>query len=149
MPHFLRHMWKVYAIIQKAIANLLPDRRSRTSTNALHAVRIAQLQRCKISNYLLTLHFSSVVNQNTQPFISFQRCATHLKIARWLAYVVDYLGTAPRSCAVRFGFKRNRNFSMPLSGRQRRHCPYNSHYKTRVAVNMRNFFSAERGVVGG
>ena len=50
----------------------------------------AQLQRCKISNYLLTLHFSSVVNQNAQPFISFQRCATHLKIARWLAYVVKY-----------------------------------------------------------
>lgn len=50
----------------------------------------AQLQRCKISNCLLTLHFSSVVNQNTQPFISFQRCATHLKIARWLAYVVKY-----------------------------------------------------------
>ena len=73
----------------------------------------AQLQCCKISNCLLTLHFSSVVNQNTQPFISFQRCATHLKIARWLAYVVEHLGTAPRCRTVRFGFKYGRNFSMP------------------------------------
>lgn len=73
----------------------------------------AQLQCCKISNCLLTLHFSSVVNQNAQPFISFQRCATHLKIARWLAYVVEHLGTAPRCRTVHFGFKYGRNFSMP------------------------------------
>lgn len=73
----------------------------------------AQLQCCKISNCLLTFHFSSVANQNTQPFISFQRCATHLKIARWLAYMVEHLGTAPRCRTVRFGFKYGRNFSMP------------------------------------
>lgn len=57
-----------------------------------------------------------------------------------LSGLVEHLGAAPRYRTVRFGFKYGRNFSMPLGGRQRRHCPYNSHYKTRVAVNMRNFF---------
>ena len=35
-----KHRQTRVAIIQKAIANLLPNRRSRTSTNALHAVGI-------------------------------------------------------------------------------------------------------------
>ena len=66
-----------------------------------------------------------------------------------LSGLVEHLGAAPRYRTVRFGFKYGRNFSMPLGGRQRRHCPYNSHYKTRVAVNMRNFFQPNEAGWGG
>ena len=40
MPHYFKTDAESLCDNQKAIANLLPDRRSRTSTNALHAVGI-------------------------------------------------------------------------------------------------------------